>query len=58
MKVCGKCLNEFDGKDGENNCGKCRRNSKRRSQRAELKAVYESLGLKRVRGALGGTYFE
>jgi hypothetical protein len=62
MKVCKNCLMEFDGRDGENTCRDCeqrrKRNGKAKSRRAAMREVYESLGLTKVRGALGGVYFE
>ena len=62
MKVCDKCLHDFDGKDGDNTCKDCERrtrnNTRAKARRAEVKAAYESCGMKMVRGALGGVYFE
>lgn len=34
------------------------RNKRERERRKAQKEAYESLGLKRVRGSLGGTYWE
>lgn len=42
-------------------CSQCAERAKTRKANANAKikrAVYESLGMKRVRGALGGTYYE
>ena len=64
MKVCRLCGAEFDGKDGENACRECeetRSKARRARARANRKAredVYASLGLTKVRGALGGVYWE
>lgn len=65
MKVCESCGNEIDTKDGENKCGACereirntRQRARRRANRAAMQAVMESCGLVKVRGALGGIYYE
>ena len=65
MKVCEVCGEEIGGKDGDNLCELCDKaaaNCKsRRGARAQRKAiddVMDSLGLVKVRGALGGTYWE
>lgn len=61
MKVCEKCGVEIDGGDGENFCRDCedgRKKARRRAQRREREAVMRSLGLVKVKGALGGTYWE
>ena len=66
MKVCEKCEIEIDGKDGDNLCPACdadagsraKRNAKARERRAATRDVMASLGMTRVRGALGGTYYE
>jgi len=62
MKVCERCGIEIDGKDGENYCSKCadkiRQSKKSRARRREREAVMRSLGLIKVKGALGGTYWE
>ena len=69
MKVCEHCGIEIHTHDGENLCAACdvaqangdaarlariRRNARRRERDAALR----SLGLVKVRGALGGTYWE
>jgi hypothetical protein len=60
MKVCERCGDEIATKDGDNLCAKCEaqpvRKTKRR--RSERDAVMRSLGLVKVKGALGGTYWE
>ena len=53
MKVCKKCGNEIATKDGVNTCGKCKKQPYRVS-----KTDLEALGLVRVKGALGGVYYE
>jgi len=69
MKTCLNCEVEIDGKDGENLCPDCeviQMESERKDDRAkaarirrrELREVYASLGLKGVRGSLGGVYWE
>jgi uncharacterized membrane protein YvbJ len=62
MKVCEKCGEENSGRDGENLCLACRRGKTKRvdaaRKRRERDAVMRSLGLVKVRGALGGTYWE
>lgn len=70
MKVCERCGDEISTKDGENLCAACeetneligkkrvRRNAMARARRKEQADVMESLGLVKVRGALGGTHWE
>lgn len=64
MKVCNRCGKEIFTKDGENTCpGGCKRGKKGRYRktaltRKERDSIMSDLGLKRVRGALGGTYYE
>jgi len=69
MKFCAKRMAEIDTKDGENICAKCanhaafdRRVSRLRERRErDRKGRHEaltSLGLIRVRGAMGGVYYE
>lgn len=67
MKVCAVCGNEIGTRDGENLCNECdhlqntedmtKRKSKN-NRRCEREAVLKSLGLVKVRGAMGGTYWE
>jgi NMD protein affecting ribosome stability and mRNA decay len=61
MKVCERCGVEIDTRDGDNLCRDCddgRKRAKRRAARKAREAVLRSLGLTKVRGALGGTYWE
>lgn len=65
MKFCETCGNEIATKDGENSCPKCEQeegNRKKKAaakrQRAAREDALRSLGLTKVRGALGGTYWE
>jgi len=65
MKFCAKCGDEIGTKDGDNLCRKCddaaangKRRPRARQMRKERHEVLTSLGLTRVRGALGGVYYE
>lgn len=70
MKVCENCGTEIYTKDGEGLCDACERAEdlsqaklKARRKRAnavrrEREAVMRDCGLVKVRGALGGTYWE
>jgi uncharacterized Zn finger protein (UPF0148 family) len=65
MKVCEVCGVEFGGRDGENVCPTCEREAHSKAKRARARAnrkvreaALESCGLVKVRGALGGTYWE
>jgi uncharacterized Zn finger protein (UPF0148 family) len=60
MKVCEKCGEEIFTKDGENRCQKCEENRKKKSSlsKREREKVLRDCGLVKVRGALGGTYWE
>lgn len=65
MKICEKCGIEIDGKDGDNRCPECEtatltreRNLRRAAQARARKDAMESIGMVRVRGALGGVYWE
>jgi len=64
MKVCGRCGTEIDTRDGDNLCEGCRRaeglreGRKVRAVRLQREKVLHDLGLVKVRGALGGTYWE
>jgi hypothetical protein len=67
MKVCENCSNEIDSRDGDNLCESCERaegdkkllaNQKRRINRRARESALRSCGLVKVRGALGGTYWE
>ena len=65
MKVCENCGREISTKDGENTCSQCtelegtsvKRVSRKRAKK-ERESVYKLLGLKKVKGSLGGTYWE
>jgi len=62
MKVCEKCGEEICGKDGENFCSDCEQKKKKRDKtnaaRRAREAALRSVGLVKVKGALGGTYWE
>ncbi|MBV6429766.1 MAG: hypothetical protein KIPDCIKN_04341 [Haliscomenobacter sp.] len=64
MKVCGVCGLEIGTRDGDNECARCQdvdTLKRRRAARARKRAreqVLSDLGLVKVRGALGGTYWE
>lgn len=62
MKVCEVCGEEIGGKDGENRCDSCDRKEitriKRSMARRMREAALRSCGLVKVRGALGGVYWE
>ena len=66
MKFCETCATEIATKDGDNLCrdcderqayGKKRRNGAN-SQRRLREQAMRDLGLVKVKGALGGTYWE
>jgi len=65
VKVCEECGVEIGGRDGENVCPDCDRKTRKAARRARARAnrkaredVLRSCGLVKVRGALGGTYWE
>jgi len=62
MKVCEICGEEVGTKDGDNVCSSCEskqlQKASRRRQRREREEVLRDIGLVKVRGALGGTYWE
>lgn len=71
MKVCEVCGEEIFTRDGENRCQQCEetdvairtekveaQRKKANRQRRERAQVMRDLGLVKVRGALGGTYWE
>ena len=60
MKVCERCGEEIATRAGDNLCEQCE-NKPLRKVRASRKAreqVLRDLGLVKVKGALGGTYWE
>ena len=62
MKVCEVCFEElFDVRDGNNRCQKCKKAASKKKtaeRRKEMDDLMASCGMSRVRGALGGTYYE
>lgn len=63
MKVCETCMNElFDVRDGNNRCESCKKKpaakKKVKNRRSEMDDLMASCGMTRVRGAMGGTYYE
>lgn len=42
----------------DKSCKECQRKERRRKAAKARRQVYESLGMVRVRGALGGVYYE
>lgn len=66
MKVCEKCGDEICTRDGDNRCPACEDNPPRtkvgvKNRAADRKAKDEamrSLGLVKVKGAMGRTYWE
>lgn len=60
MKACEKCGDEIATKDGDNRCARCDDKARKgaSARRREKDALLRSCGLTKVRGALGGTYWE
>ena len=63
MKVCKTCGKEIDTPDGINECPICENaNNTIRHQRKllskDIEEVYNTLGLTKVKGDLGGVYWE
>lgn len=62
MKVCSRCGVEICTRDGENKCPECenavRTSPKKRKTKKALESAMSDLGLVKVRGALGGIYWE
>jgi len=60
MKVCEKCGAEIYTRDGINRCPQgCKKTKKKTGLTAtQRREILDSLGLTRVRGALGGIYYE
>lgn len=70
MKVCNRCGDEIDTKDDENFCAGCQaiidgdrakadaKKAKANLRRRERDAAMRSIGMVKVKGALGGTYWE
>ena len=60
MKVCEKCGIEISTRDGDNTCQRCEDKPRPKAKRArnERDAIMRDMGLTKVKGALGGTYWE
>ena len=65
MKFCQNCGDEIYTRDGENQCQQCSdrergeaKKGKRRQARKLREQAMKDLGLVKVRGAMGGTYWE
>ena len=66
MKVCENCGVEIDTRDGDNLCRKCDNcetdkqlaNRRRYQCRKDREQAMRDCGLTKVRGALGGVYWE
>ena len=68
MKVCEKCGEEIATPDGDNLCPTCdaddadrlskANRAERNRIRRERDQAYRDCGMVKVRGALGGTYYE
>lgn len=61
MKVCADCGKEIGTRDGVNRCNDCAKSSKKataKARRKEREDIMRSMGLVKVKGALGGTYWE
>jgi hypothetical protein len=63
MKVCSICGIEIDTRDGENQCASCieasnKKKNRARQLRRERDQIMKDLGLTKVKGALGGVYWE
>ena len=58
MKVCNRCGNEIATRDGQNQCPSgCGKRATKLTKKEREQAMRD-LGLTKVRGALGGTYWE
>ena len=65
MKVCENCGKEISTKDGDNTCSQCTdlegvsvKRVSRDHVKKEREDCYRLLGLTKVKGAMGGTYWE
>jgi ribosome-binding protein aMBF1 (putative translation factor) len=63
MKVCESCGREIGTRDGDNMCRPCedkegRITKKAKSTKKEREDIMIFMGLTKVKGALGGTYWE
>lgn len=63
MKVCDICGDEIATRDGENRCPKCTKASAGKKHllkknRETRDQIMRDLGLVKVKGAMGGVYWE
>lgn len=63
MKVCDICGDEIATRDGENRCPKCVKASAGKKRLLKKNAqtrdqIMRDLGLVKVKGAMGGVYWE
>ncbi len=64
MKFCEVCGEEIYTKDGDNHCSDCETNERtyvkgnRKAQKSAREQAMLDMGLVKVRGAMGGTYWE
>lgn len=65
MKTCETCGDEIGTKDGDNYCPECEhgkrseaKKARARKNRKARESVLRDLGMVKVHGALGGTYWE
>ena len=66
MKVCEICGKEIWSNDGDNRCQQCdelesvkaEKRASRNASRKTRESIMRSMGLVKVRGALGGVYWE
>ena len=66
MKACEDCGTEIYTTDGDNTCTACdererettKKKARRKAQRRARDQIMRDMGLVKVRGALGGTYYE
>ena len=60
MKVCEKCGIEIWGPDYDGECPGCEIEQRKRARalRRARESVLRDLGLVKVRGSMGGTYWE
>lgn len=66
MKVCEVCGNEISTRDGDNRCQHCDEpkadkpavKARKAANRRARDEAMRSIGMTKVRGAMGGTYWE
>ena len=61
MKVCETCGDEIATRDGDNKCAYCKHKTvaiKRKAAKKAREDALRSCGLVKVRGSMGGIYWE